>query len=202
MLDANPLTAARAEGKLRPKDQIELEALEATIRAGWTTFMEVGNALATIREKRFFKPKYGSIEEYALREFGYSRAYAYSLMDSAEVSAQLSAIADIEVRPVNEAQCRELIRVPKDKRAAAWTKVVEGAGSNPITARIIRDAVAEFKPIKNSRPKNHKEPTPPTPKSSAGLELLDEIEELTGKGNSGPLKEKIAALRNWIKQQG
>src|ERR1035438_8917314 len=110
------LNSAPLKSLLTPAEQKERQELEAQIKQGWANFLEVGRAVATIRDKQLFRDKYESFEQYLLNELGYSLPYAYSLMGSAEVSDQLSAIAEIKVKPLNEAQFRELISVPRGKR--------------------------------------------------------------------------------------
>jgi hypothetical protein len=130
---STPATIDAGTGEILPstltKEQAEeLERCETVIKRGWGTFLEVGRALATIRDKGLFKGKYDTFDLYWKKELGVSRSYAYSLIESAAVNDQLSAIADIEVKPLNEAQLRELIPVKEDRRIDAWKKAVELAG--------------------------------------------------------------------------
>ncbi len=94
-----------------------MERLEAVIKSGWKTFLEVGAALTQVRDQKLYRDKYGTFENYCLGELGFSRPYAYNLMGSAEVSKQLSSIEDIARKPLNEAQLRELIPVPEEKKS-------------------------------------------------------------------------------------
>jgi len=190
----NPLEAVAVESTLTDKEQKDLVKLEKVIRAGWQTFVEVGTALAEVRDRRLYRDKYGdSFENYCREELGFSRPYAYNLIGSAEVNRQMSSIEDIEIKPINEAQCRELIPVPAEKRPEAWKKVITLAGDKPLTAKLVHQAVAEFKP------KNKKTKTKPTaitkPKGiAAALKLLDEIEELAEDADK-KLKTKLTKLR-------
>jgi hypothetical protein len=47
--------------KLTREQSAELEKCEAVIKKGWGTFLEVGRALATIRNKELFKGKYDNL---------------------------------------------------------------------------------------------------------------------------------------------
>src|SRR5271170_3450680 len=58
----------------------QLEKCEAIIKRGWSTFLEVGRALATIRDEGLFNGKYNTFEDYWRIELGYSRSYAYNLI--------------------------------------------------------------------------------------------------------------------------
>jgi len=132
-------------------EQTELDELEKVIKGGWKTFLEVGVALAHVRDKGLYKGKYANFEDYWRIELGFSRSYAYNLIGSAEVNKQLSSIEDITVKPLNEAQLRELIPVPEEKRAEAWKSAIELAGDNVPTAKIVHKAALKFKPRRRGR---------------------------------------------------
>ena len=123
--------------KLTQVQTQELEKCEEIIRKGFGTFLEVGAALAKIRDEKLFLGKCESFDQYWKRELGISRTYAYNLIGSAEVSQQLSSIENIDVKPLNEAQLRELIGVKEEKRIDAWKRAVELAGDKPIKAKIV-----------------------------------------------------------------
>ena|ERR1035441_784643 len=63
----------------------------------------------------------------------------------------LSSIEDIEIKPVNEAQLRELISVPVEKRPEAWKSAVKLAGDKPLTAKIVHKAALKFKSKKTKK---------------------------------------------------
>ena len=192
----NPLQAPAIQSTLTDKEQKELIRLETVIKSSWQTVLEVGSALTQVRDKKLFRDKYGSFEEYCQVELGYSRPYAYNLIGSAEVNEQMSSIEDIEVKPLNEAQCRELIGVPKEKRAEAWKKAVDAAGAKPLTAKIIHAAVAKFKP-KSKKAKAKPATKNESLKIKAALKLVDEIEKLA-EGADKQLKAKLVKLREVI----
>jgi len=171
--------------------------LQKVIRASWQAFVEVGTALAEVRDRRLYRDRHCSFENYCRDELGFSRPYAYNLIGSAEVSKQMSSIEDIALKPVNELQCRELISIPADKRKEAWKKVVNDAGDQPITAKLVHQAVAEFK---SKRKKSKAKPATKSEPSNikAALKLVDEIEELAESADK-KLKAKLVQLREVIK---
>jgi hypothetical protein len=115
--------------------------LEAVIDRGLGTFVEVGAALLTIRDERLYREAYDSFEGYCLQRWGFKRAHAYRLIEAAETIQGMSPIGDTPP-PANEAQARELARIPADTRAQVWTAVVEEHGER-VTAADIRRAVSE-----------------------------------------------------------
>lgn len=195
------VSAPQPKPALSPVQQTELDRLEKIIKGGWKTFLEVGEALALVRDKELYKGKYDSFEDYWRLELGYSRSYAYKLIDSAEVSKQLSPIGDNGSKPLNEAQLRELISVPEGKREEAWKSAVKLAGEKPLTAKIVHKAALKFKPKKTKKAgisKPHK-PIPGWPiELKPVLKLLDEAAVLA-KGNE-ELMNKLRALHQWLQE--
>ena len=199
---STPATIDAGTGEILPstltKEQAdELERCETVIKKGWGTFLEVGRALATIRDKGLFKGKYDTFDLYWKKELGVSRSYAYSLIESAAVNDQLSAIADIEVKPLNEAQLRELIPVKEDRRVDAWKKTVELAGDRPITAKIVRKAALKFKPRRSGKAKVKRAGAGKID-LEPGLKLLAKIEKAAEKGGMEAVLKELAGLREWL----
>ena len=55
-----------------------LAELETTIARGRNTFVEVGLALAEIRDLRLYKHEYGSFSEYCQKKWGWKKSYSSS----------------------------------------------------------------------------------------------------------------------------
>lgn len=70
-------------------------------------------------------------------EFGYSRSYAYQIIQASRVATQLSAMADISAEELNERQARAMNAVPVEHRRAVIEQVL---ADGPITARAITEA--------------------------------------------------------------
>lgn len=126
------------------RDDQRLADLERTITRGKKTFVDVGLALAEIRDMRLYRREYGSFSEYCRQKWGWSKSYAYDIIQSAEVVKQLpekvSAIAD------TESKVRELRKAPVEQRAA-----------------ILEAVAAEGKPVTAAAIKRHLPPVPGTP---------------------------------------
>ena len=180
-------------------EQEKLKHLEKVIKDGWATFLNVGSALITINEEKLYRDKYETFEAYFRDQLGLSRSYTYNLMGSAKVYEQMSSIEDIGVKPLTESHLRELISVPTEKRADAWRGALKLAGEKPLTAKIVHQAAAEFKPKgigkatkAAAKPVNRKLNLKPA------IKLLDEIEKLAAK-NKG-LLAKVSALRKCLQK--
>lgn len=119
----------------------EREALarhEAVIERGKQTFVEVGRALAAIRDDRLYRSSHSTFEAYCKDRWSFGRTYAHRLIDSAAI-AEMLPVGDT---PANEAQARELLPL-KDapaEMAEVWMQAREVHG-DAITAAKIREVV-------------------------------------------------------------
>ena len=55
----------------------ELERCEVVIKQGLDTFVEVGQALLTIRDKRLYRASFRTFEEYCGERWGMSKPYSH-----------------------------------------------------------------------------------------------------------------------------
>lgn len=73
----------------------ELERCEVVIKQGLQTFIEVGQALMTIKEKRLYRIGFKTFEDYCVERWAFKKSQAYQLIDASVVISNLSAIAEI-----------------------------------------------------------------------------------------------------------
>jgi hypothetical protein len=121
----------------------EKEQCEAVIASGWDAFLEVGQALATIRNKRLYRGHYLTFEDYCRRKWEFSKSHANRLIEAAAVASFLSPIG---IKPTSESQLRPLAGLPLPQIPDAWKRAEDLAGGRKVTAKIVRQAVEEFKP--------------------------------------------------------
>ena len=116
------------------RDDQRLAELEKTIARGKKTFVEVGLALAEIRDLRLYRREYSGFAEYCREKWGWNKSYAYYMIDSAEVVKALpekvSTIVD------TESQARELAKIPAQDRAGVVQAIVDEG--KPLTAKEIK----------------------------------------------------------------
>lgn len=75
-------------------------------------------ALARIRDARLYKPEHETFEAYCRKRWSLGKSRVYQLIDAAGVT---STIVDAGLAPpTNEAQTRELARLPAEEQAPAW----------------------------------------------------------------------------------
>jgi hypothetical protein len=125
--------------QLAPAERRRLAELEAVVERGLKTFVEVGLALAEIRDRRLYQGTHSSFENYCEERWGFARNYANKLVAAAEVVAIVEPTGTTV--PTSERQARELapLRDEPEELREAWPEVVE-RHPNP-TARNIRDVV-------------------------------------------------------------
>lgn len=122
----------------------QLAECEAVIERGLHTFVAVGNALLTIRDKRLYRQDFGTFEDYCRDRWGMERAHAYRLIDSAKVVNALSPIGDI--LPATESQARPLTALPPEVQPIVWQQAVETAPNGKVTAAHVQEVANGYKP--------------------------------------------------------
>lgn len=130
---------------LSATETAELANAERVIALGLATFVQVGDALATIRDERLYRSSHVTFEAYARERWGMERTRAYQLIDAAEVTASLSTIVDTP-KPANEAQARPLAKLKSkpEEVAEAWGNAVEASGGKPTASDVALGALRPF----------------------------------------------------------
>jgi hypothetical protein len=128
--------------QLSETEAARLAELEAIIESGRETyraaFASVAKAVCEIRDNPRYWQKHKTFVKYCQARYGWNRSYAYSMATAGDVLKSLlnSAIAEWVT---NEAQTRELNKVPVEHRAAV-IKATTAKGC--LTARTIRNAAS------------------------------------------------------------
>ena len=124
--------------ELTSQDRSQLRKLESVIEKGIATFVEVGEALRTIRDSKLYRDDYGTFERYVEDRWQFKKRYAYNLIESAEAAKNVHHGAQKTV-PANERQARELAKAPPEKQAEVWEELV--ADNPKPTAKDVKAAV-------------------------------------------------------------
>lgn len=133
-----PLTTAEAQ---------QLAAHEATIRAGFDTFVAVGTALMAIRDARLYREEFATFEDYCQQRWDMSRPRAYQLIEAANVATNLSTNGRQIDPPANERQARPLTELAPDEQVIAWEVVRQTAPAGRITAAHVKSVVNVLKEV-------------------------------------------------------
>lgn len=131
---------------LNKEELNELERCEVVIKQGLQTFIEVGQALLTIRDKRLYRSGFRTFEEYCGAKWQIGKAYAFRLISAAEVISNLSPHGDI--LPKNEFEARPLTQLEPELQPEAWNAVVNQHGDK-ITAPKVKEIADQFKEVNN-----------------------------------------------------
>ncbi|GEE00231.1 hypothetical protein nbrc107696_46060 [Gordonia spumicola] len=130
-----------------PEGALALDEQEQVIERGLQSFIEIGRALATIRDGRLYLHKYSSFEAYCRSRWNLTRKRAYDLMSAATVVDGMEAALDMAMSPIgdttlpaNEGQARELAGLDPAEAVGVMNEVNDETGGKP-TAAAIRDAV-------------------------------------------------------------
>src|ERR1700722_2308555 len=187
--DPGMSTLAPTLNEAEKRQRVECEEI---IRHGWDTFVEVGQALSSIRGKRLYRDRYGTFEGYCRRKWELSKSHAYRMIESAAVASVLSPIG---VKLTSESQARPLAGLAPQSIPAAWKRAQELAGMGEVTASVVRRAAEEFK----HETEHFKQvPTPQRHCStSASLELALKLTEQVEAGTKAQdMQVVVEALKN------
>jgi hypothetical protein len=136
---------------ITPSESVRLIELERVIEKGKTTFVEVGNALAEIRDSRIYRSSHGTFEDYCKERWDFRRDYVNKLIAASAVVSNLDTVVS---KPDSERQARPLAKLPAEQQPAAWEKAQEIAKDEgkPVAARHVEAAVADLKDEEISPP--------------------------------------------------
>jgi hypothetical protein len=128
--------------ELLPIEKSELHQHEAVIEQGLKTFVDVGNALLAIRDKRLYRQEFGTFEEYCGERWGMERRHAYRLMDAASAVENVSNWT--QTLPATESQARPLTKLEPELQPVVWQKAVETAPNGKVTAAHVEATARTF----------------------------------------------------------
>lgn len=143
------ITVVEAEvvdAPLTTTEQQELEHHEKTIEHGLQTYIQVGHALAAIRDGRLYRATHREFDVYVRERWAHilgGRRQADRLIAAAEVAANLGPIGLI---PANESQARVLAPLPSEDQRRAMQAAVDASPGGKPTAAQIQKAVDDIQP--------------------------------------------------------
>ena len=79
---------------LNISERNELERCEVVIKQGLQTFVEVGQALMLIRDKRLYRVEFGTFEAYCQDKWQLSRYYVHRIVEASKV------VQNMEMLPI------------------------------------------------------------------------------------------------------
>ena len=126
---------------LTPDESLRMNVLESIISKGKQTFVEVGTALAEIRDSKYYRRGFKTFAEYCQSKWGFEKAHAHRLIEAASV-VKTSPVGD---KIKTERQARELSKVDPVNHVAVIEKAQAASEvkGKPMTAGDIKEAATE-----------------------------------------------------------
>lgn len=118
-----------------------LAACEAVIERGLKSFVEVGQALARIRDERLYKAEFATFEDYCRTRWGFNSSRARQLIGAAQTVTNVTPLGCPP--PATESQARELLGLEPGEAQEVMQAAYE-ATNGKITAKAIRQAREEY----------------------------------------------------------
>jgi hypothetical protein len=133
---------------LADQERDQLATCEQAIERGLRTFVEVGEALLTIRDSRLYREDHPTFEDYCRERWGMSIRHGQRMMEAAQVVKELEPLENATnwSLPATEAQARELAPLREDPKqmAEAWMVAVDTTPNGKPTAEHIRSVVQDL----------------------------------------------------------
>jgi len=135
--------------ELTTQEHDRLEVLTKQVITGLKTFVEVGMALAEIRNRELYRETHPAFKDFCRDRFAFTASRANQIIGAA------GAVKAVEVHspyrsPTNAGQASELIKCPSaEVIGKAWSRAFETAPTNSdgleiITAQHVKKVVAEI----------------------------------------------------------
>jgi hypothetical protein len=187
---------------LTSAQQQELARLVAVIESGWTTVLEVGRALAEIRDKGLYKDKYAIFEEYCRKEWGFSKTHVNRQIAASHV---VDVLTPIGVTVKNEAVARPMTGLTEAQIRQTYKdaeKLAEKQGK-PITAAIVKKAAVKFRPAEPRTGGKRGAKKASVAKSinlKPALNLLAKVEKVAEENKDQLILKELKALRKCLEK--
>jgi hypothetical protein len=129
---------------LTSAETADFERYGVRLREIAKTWIEVGETLRDIRERRLYRAEFGSFGDFCRVELGIGRSNVNRLLQSTEVAKR---VATIVAEPVREAHVRPLLCLTDpNAQVCAFTQALERARKDkkPLTGAYVSRAVREI----------------------------------------------------------
>jgi len=133
---------------LSVQEEKRLEQLEGVVVENFKTFVQVGQALAEIRDRKLYRMKAMTFEKYCKELFDIAKSRAYELISAADVVENVRHGGRFEedqiLLPLNERQVRPLAKLRPEQQVAVWKAAVDSAPQGKVTASHINRVVKSY----------------------------------------------------------
>lgn len=138
-------TKAKEVHTFTESDRALFQAQEKVIASNQGAFLVLGEALHLIKKDNLHEISHPELDfdEYCSKKWGFGQQYAYRLMAAYLCVLHLKTALTpnkVTVFPTNESQVRHIAGLDPDEQVAVWTKVLEQAGGQTITAKLVEES--------------------------------------------------------------
>lgn len=123
-------------------EEARLRHQEEVVEQGLATFVEVGNALAAIRDGKLYRATHSTFEAYCKDRWGLGDRHARNIINAAEVGTMVPV--------ANERQAREMVGLEPDEAREVFQKAMAETAGRP-TAKSFREARDDIAPRPGSK---------------------------------------------------
>ena len=187
----NGVQAVRTD--LTTKERNRLTQLEVVIERGVRTFMEVGAALAEVRDSKLYREKYDTFADYCRDRWAMGKSRAYQLIEASGTAGRLSTMVDIS--PLRERQVRPVTRLPVEEQPVAWQEAVQMANGGQPTVQQVEEVVARRASSTNGKQPTAEEVAPdPVAEWERAEKEVERLTELVAALQSGEAAKELTAM--------
>lgn len=140
--------------ELTKPEAARLVTCEKTIERGINTFVEVGQALAEIRDAKLYRASHKTFEAYCDEKWKFSRQRAYQLIDQAKVVRAVANAAGADLSNTLDKITARDTQVLKTDLPAVTAEIKSRVEQGEAPAKAVADVVAETRAEKQVRGKN------------------------------------------------
>lgn len=140
---------------LTAMERSALTHAEATIEHGLNSFLEVGDALAKVRESKLYREDFGTFDAYCSERWGISDSRARQLIGAAQTVTNVTGLG--APAPASEGQARELAGLTPEAAAEVMVEATQAAPK--VTATTIRETRERLAAASPPQPPPTPEPT-------------------------------------------
>jgi alkylated DNA nucleotide flippase Atl1 len=125
--------------KLTTTESARLDKLEKIIKAGERTFIEVGDALTEIRDKKLYRSDHSTFEKYCAVVWGWGASRGRQLCIAAAVAGEIKSVTKVTLS--NEAAARAVAKLPPPRRAEVVREIADSG--RIVTAKEVAKAAGK-----------------------------------------------------------
>ena len=194
-------------------ERVELETLEGIISREMKSFMDVGKALLTIRERKLYRGEFKTFKAYCAEKWGMSKDHGNRLIQGFQVAANLGEpisqepyktsrgilCTPCEIQPTSEYQIRPLAPLQPEQQCEVWDEAVRTADGKVVTYKLVKALVTKLVGPAPPRPPKKKDPHPESDAIyfvTLAMAHLDSIRD-----DDPKLEEALNEVIDWINKK-